>query len=70
MAEIRVRRDDEGRIISRCGECPRPYPDMEFKAEDQDSEIWQCPVCGFTATHRKPPPPLQVIVVDEFVRPN
>lgn len=70
MVEIRVRRDEEGRIIHRCGECPRPYPDMLFQAEDETSELWQCPVCSFTASVRKPAPPQRVIIIDEFTRPN
>ena len=63
MVEIRVRRDAQGRIIPRCGECPGPHPDMQFKAEDQVSEIWQCPACGFSATMRKPAPPRRVLVI-------
>ena len=63
MVEIRVRRDEQGRIIPRCGECPQPHPDMQCTAEDQASEIWQCPDCGFTYSRRKPAPPRRVIMI-------
>ena len=70
MVEIRFRRDDHGRIIPRCGECPSPHPDMQFTAEDQASEIWQCPACGFTWARRKPEPPQRVLLVEEWTAPN
>ena len=70
MVEIRVRRDEQGRIIPRCGECPSPHPDMRFKEDTPGYEIWRCPECGFIAEMRKPAPPKQVIIVDEFVKPN
>ena len=70
MVEIRVRRDDHGRAIPRCGACPQPHPDMQFQAEDETSELWECPVCSFTATMRKLPSPKRVILVEEFMKPN
>ena len=70
MVEIRVRRDEQGRVIHRCGECPSPHPDMQCTAEDQVSETWQCPTCGFTATMRKPAPPKRVLIIEEWTAPN
>jgi len=66
MAEIRVRRDDAGRIIPRCGECPRPYPDMQFSEETPAYDIWRCPACGLVAQIRKPEPAAHALIVDEF----
>jgi len=66
MVEIRIRRDEEGRAIPRCGECPRPHPDMRFKKDTPGYVIWECPGCGFIWDQRKPPPPRRVIFVDEL----
>jgi hypothetical protein len=70
MVEIRVRRDDHGRIIPRCGECPRPHPDMQCTAENQATELWECLACGFTYERRKPAPPQRAILIDEWAAPN
>ena len=65
MVEVRIRRDEEGRIVPRCGECPHPPPDMRFKEDIPAYEIWECPECGLVWYARKPRP-LRAILVDEI----